>query len=120
MNNKISLVVGASENENRYSNRAVKLLGRYNHEVRAYGLRSGNIDGVEIATDFPQESIDTVTMYVGPNNQSSLYDSIINLKPRRVIFNPGTENEVFKRMLLSNGIDVVENCTLVMLNSGIF
>lgn len=120
MDTKITLVVGASENQDRYSNRAVKLLKRYNHSVLAYGLKVGKIDDVEIDNRFPESQIHTVTMYVGPRNQAVLYEPILKLNPSRVIFNPGTENHEFEEMLKSKGIDVVENCTLVMLNSGIF
>jgi len=120
MDTKITLVVGASENQDRYSNRAVKLLRRYKHSVQAYGLKVGRIDDVEIITSFPDSQIHTVTMYVGPRNQPALYDDILKLNPSRVIFNPGTENDEFENMLKSKGIQVVENCTLVMLNSGIY
>lgn len=120
MDTKNTLVIGASENENRYSNRAVKLLQKYNHKVFAYGIKSGKIGDIEIFTIFPTEEIHTVTMYVGPRNQPDLYDMILKLNPSRVIFNPGTENDEFENMLKSKGIEVVENCTLVMLNSGVY
>lgn len=121
METKTTLVVGASENRERYSNRAVKLLRKHNHNVIAYGLKNGKIDDVEINVNFPQsEEINTVTMYVGPRNQVALYDKIINLTPKRVIFNPGAENQEFARILKSKGVIVIENCTLVMLNTGIY
>ncbi len=120
MDNKITLVIGASENRDRYSNRAVRLLRRYKHDVMAFGLRAGRIGDVEIKTEFPRDKIHTVTLYVGPGNQPGLYDKILKLNTKRIIFNPGTENEEFKNMLIVNGVEVVENCTLVMLNSGKF
>ena len=119
--NKKTLVVGASPKEERYSNRAVKLLSKNSYDVYAFGLREGKIDTIDIFTEWPKTNdIHTVSMYVGPQNQDTYYNLIINLKPQRVIFNPGTENEVFSQMLNSEGIEVVEHCTLVMLNQGIF
>lgn len=119
--NKKTLVVGASPKEERYSNRAVKLLSKNSYDVYAFGLREGKIDTIDIFTEWPKTNdIHTVSMYVGPQNQDTYYNLILNLKPQRVIFNPGTENEVFSQMLNSEGIEVVEHCTLVMLNQGIF
>ncbi len=119
--NKKTLVVGASPKEERYSNRAVKLLSKNSYDVYAFGLREGKIDTIDIFTEWPKTNdIHTVSLYVGPQNQDTYYHLILNLKPQRVIFNPGTENEVFSQMLNSEGIEVVEHCTLVMLNQGIF
>jgi hypothetical protein len=116
-----TLVVGASENEERYSNRAVKLLNKYGHPMIAYGMKEGNIDSVEIKTEWPTDSdIHTVTMYIGSRNQASFYNDIIDLCPKRVIFNPGTENREFYQLLKDENIEVVENCTLVMLNHGVY
>ena len=121
MDAKKTLVVGASIKNERYSNKAVRLLKNYDHEVYAYGLRSGEIDGVEISTEWPQtKDIHTVTMYIGSQNQSGYYSNVIALNPKRVIFNPGTENNEFKSLLRKNDIEVVEYCTLVMLNQGMF
>ncbi len=115
------LVIGASEKPFRFSNKAVRLLRNYDYEVEAIGLRPGKIFDVEIITGFPDlKDINSITLYIGPARQPVYYDYILNLKPERIIFNPGTENVVFKEMAKSRGIEVVENCTLVMLNSGIF
>ncbi len=118
---KKTLVVGASPKEERYSNKAVKLLSRNSHSVYAFGLREGNINDIGISTEWPKTNdIHTVTMYVGPQNQDAYYDRIIGLNPKRVIFNPGTENREFKNLLKDKNIEVVEYCTLVMLNQGMF
>jgi predicted CoA-binding protein len=121
MNNKRTLVVGASENEERYSNKAVKLLRAYNHDVVALGVKSGRIDSVQIATTIdPSEKFDTVTMYVNPSLQQGYYKQILDLKPNRVIFNPGTENPEFEKLLKDNNIEPIEACTLVMLRTNQF
>lgn len=114
-----TLVVGASEKTERYSNKAVRMLREYSHEVVAIGLREGTIDDVPILTGRPVlEGIDTVTLYVGPQRQDDLIDYVVTMKPRRVIFNPGTENTVFQEKLTAAGIEPIEACTLVMLRTG--
>lgn len=114
-----TLIIGASTNVQRYSYVAIKLLKELNFPIMAYGLKEGNVDGIEIKTDFSTfQNVDTITLYVGPQNQSLLYNDIINLKPRRVIFNPGTENKEFQELLSQNNILYEEACTLVMLRTG--
>jgi hypothetical protein len=121
MQNKKTLVIGASTNPARYSNRAVNSLRNHGHEVVALAKRTGQVADVNIRTEFPvNENIHTVTMYVGPQNQPEYYHSIVLLNPERVIFNPGTENFDFIEKLESKGIEVIEACTLVMLNNGQF
>ena len=116
---KKTVVIGASSNPDRYSNRAVRKLKDYGHEVVAVGLRKGEIDGVPIHADKPfVEDVDTVTMYVGPQNQPPLYDYILSLKPKRIIFNPGAENGELEKMAVEKGIEVEEACTLVLLSIG--
>lgn len=113
-----TLVVGASEKPERYANMAVRMLREHGHEVVAIGLREGSIGDVAIQTGKPQlEGIDTVTLYVGPQRQEPFMDYVAGLKPRRVIFNPGTENQVFQAKLSEAGIEPVEACTLVMLRT---
>lgn len=115
------LVIGASENPERYSNKAIRMLRRYGFEVIALGNRAGQVEDVSIQTEkvvFPD--IDTVTIYVGPQNQTDFFQYIPKLRPRRVIFNPGTENPDFYLQLEQSGIDVVEACTLVLLSTGQF
>jgi predicted CoA-binding protein len=119
MSNKKTLVIGASENEDRYANRAVRKLKAYGHDVVALGLREGQIDGVKIHKGKPAlEGVDTVTMYVGQKNQPPLYDYILSLNPKRIIFNPGAENPELEAKADEKGIEVVEACTLVMLSIG--
>ncbi len=118
---KKTLVIGASENPERYSFKAINALVQHGHEVVALGLRPGNVAGISFETDkTPFENIDTVTLYVGPNNQPEYYDFIISLKPRRVIFNPGTENPQFIAKLEAAGIYPEIACTLVLLATGQF
>ena len=118
---KKTLVLGASTNAYRYSNVAVKKLLLYGHEVIAVGIKSGSIEGIQIqfAGDIV-EGIHTVTLYIGPKNQHQYYDYILNLNPSRVLFNPGTINTQFMRLLEENGIEVIEACTLVMLSTNTY
>jgi len=121
MSNKKTVVIGASENEDRYANRAVRKLKSHGHEVVALGLREGQIDGVKIHKDKPAvENVDTVTLYVGQQNQPPLYDYVLSLNPKRIIFNPGAENPELASMAEEKGIETVEACTLVMLSIGNF
>ena len=118
---KKTLVVGATEKTGRYANLAAYSLLRHGHEIELVGLREGQIEGNPIRTGQPVlEDIDTVTMYVGPQNQPNLYDYIKSLKPRRVIFNPGAENPEFEKQLQAEGIQPIEACTLVMLSVGTY
>lgn len=119
MENKKTLVVGASSNPSRYSFLAVHSLRNKGHEVVALAKRINVVADVEIQTQFPEnEVINTVTLYVGSQHQPEYYQQIIDLNPKRVIFNPGTENSEFFKMLENAGIEAVEACTLVMLSTG--
>jgi predicted CoA-binding protein len=116
---KKTLVLGASDNPARYSFRAVHQLKQHGHEVVPVGIRKGQVAGLDIHTDRPTEAgIDTVTLYVGPQNQPAWYDYILDLKPKRIIFNPGTENEELEKLAQQRGIRTEEACTLVMLSIG--
>ena len=116
---KKTLVLGASLKPQRYSNIAVTRLVKYNHEVKAFGLRDGKVNGVTIDTELlPYKNINTVTLYLNPKRQVEYYDYIISLKPERVIFNPGTENPEFYKLLEENDIDYEVACTLVLLGTG--
>lgn len=113
-----TLVIGASENPDRYSNKAIKQLRARNHPVVAIGGRKGKVE--DVAFDNEKEAfqdIDTVTLYIGPKRQPEFYDYIVDLNPDRVIFNPGTENEEFYKILYENGIGVEVACTLVLLST---
>ncbi len=118
MKNK-TLVLGASENPGRYSNMAMLRLQATGHEVVAVGRRAGSVNGIAI-NDAPAQSdeIDTVTLYLNPDHQKDYYNYVLSLKPRRIIFNPGTENEEFEQLAADNGIKVQEACTLVLLGTG--
>ena len=110
------LVIGASVNRERYANIAIRDLLKYNHEVVAIGKREGEIAGVKIDTDLvPYEGVHTVTLYLGPQNQPPYYRYIKDLNPKRVIFNPGTENPTFQQELEAKGIEATVACTLVLL-----
>ena len=116
---KKTLVLGASPNPDRYSNLAVKRLRMRGHPVVAVGVKEGSIADVEIQKGQPAENeIDTVTMYLNPLRQKEYYDYIINLKPRRIIFNPGAENSELEELANKNNIEPIEACTLVMLSTG--
>src|SRR5690606_2364697 len=112
------LVIGASLNLSRYSNLAIHKLIAHGHEVVALGKKTGNIESVEINTEkVSYKDLDTVTLYLNPTNQIEFYDYIISLKPKRVIFNPGTENPEFYQILRKNNIPFEEACSLVLLST---
>jgi len=115
---KKTLVLGASLNLSRYSNLAINRLVSYDQPIVAIGLRKGEIAGVSISTEKENfEDIDTVTLYLNPQRQKEYYEYIISLKPKRVIFNPGTENPEFYSLLQKNNIKVEVACTLVLLGT---
>lgn len=121
MQPKKTLVIGASENPARYSNMAIKRLLSYQHPVVAIGKKKGTVGPVAIETE--QKSfgdIDTVTMYLNPVRQPEYYDYILSLHPKRIIFNPGAENDELAELAEKNGIKPLEACTLVLLNTGQF
>jgi len=114
---KKTVVIGASAKPFRFSYSAVVELNRNSIPVEAIGLRKDSIEDIEIQTGNPSiTDTHTVTMYVGPKNQAAYIDYIINeLKPKRIIFNPGTENDEFEALAKENGIEVIKDCTLKML-----
>lgn len=119
MTAKKTLVLGASTNPSRYSYFAINRLSAYKHPVVAVGRRAGKIGDVDIVTDTPDiEGLDTITLYLNPTNQKPYYDYILSLQPKRIIFNPGTENYELKKMALEKGIKPMDACTLVMLSTG--
>lgn len=114
-----TLVLGASNKPGRFSYLAIKSLVSHNVDVFAIGARTGNVDGVEIITQKNDlNNIHTVTLYLNSKNQASYIDYIIGLRPKRIIFNPGTENPELLSKARENNIDVVFDCTLVMLKNG--
>ncbi|MBK7129453.1 MAG: CoA-binding protein [Crocinitomicaceae bacterium] len=115
------LVLGASTNPERYSNKAIHLLLDCGFEVFAIGNKTGQVRGVEISKEkiYPT-SMDTVTLYLSAKNQTEWMDYIMSLKPIRVVFNPGAENPAFEKLLREHQIQTEEACTLVMLRLGVF
>lgn len=118
---KKTVVLGASPNPTRYSNIATHRLQQYGHETVPVGIRNGEIDGLEIQLGQPEiESVDTITLYMNPQRQQPHYDYILSLQPKRIIFNPGTENPELIALAKERGIETVIACTLVMLSVGNF
>jgi predicted CoA-binding protein len=116
MKNKKTLVLGATTKPERYANIAINKLVEKGHSVLAIGQNTGEVAGVKIYTkNIPLKNIDTVTLYLNPLRQRDYYNYIIETKPKRVIFNPGTENPEFYQLLQGNGIKVEVACTLVLL-----
>ena len=119
MTTKKTLVIGASENPARYSNLAVKKLIANSHPVVALGKRPGSIGNNIIETEKKEfDNIDTVTLYLNPSRQKEYYEYILSLHPKRIIFNPGAENDELAELALQHGIKVQEACTLVLLSTG--
>jgi predicted CoA-binding protein len=118
---KLTVIIGASDHSNRYSYVAANRLVAHGHPIVPIGLRPGRVAGVDIITDHPPlEGVHTVTLYINPCRQPAYYDYILSLRPQRVIFNPGTENEELTHLLQQHGIATQEACTLVMLSTGQF
>ena len=119
MNKKKTMVLGASDNPSRYSFLAIKKLRAYQHPVVAVGKKNTKVDDVSISKDHvPETGVDTITLYLNPKNQVEYYDYILNLNPKRIIFNPGTENDELIKKAKDNNIEPVIGCTLVMLSTG--
>jgi predicted CoA-binding protein len=115
------LVYGASTNPSRYAYIATELLLHHKHDVSLVGIKKGDVLGLTIQQDQPLlKDIDTVTLYVGPANQEGLFEYLQAISPRRVIFNPGTENPDLEKELEQVGIQIEEACTLVLLHTGQF
>lgn len=113
---KKTVVLGASSKSDRYAYKATLALLSKGVDVVPVGRRSGQIEGMEILTGFPAiKDVDTVTLYIGPANQASWVDYIWSLNPKRIIFNPGTENSELRDEASEKGIEVMDACTLVML-----
>ena len=116
--NKNTLVIGASPKAERYSYQATQMLQEYNHKVIPFGVKKGVIGSLEIMNEWPEkESFDTITLYVNPKLQEQYNQKIIALNPKRIIFNPGTENEKLADIAEQNNIQTTNACTLVLLRS---
>jgi len=116
---KKTLVIGASDNPTRYSYLAVNKLRATGHPVVAIGAHAGRVADIDMITaKVPIDDIDTVTLYLNPARQEEYYDYILSLHPRRLIFNPGAENEELEKLARQNKIQTMEACTLVLLSTG--
>jgi predicted CoA-binding protein len=118
---KKTVIIGATTNPGRYAYLAARMLTDYRHEIVPVGIKEGSVFGKEILDIFekPQiNDVDTVTLYIGPQRQPEYYKYILGLKPKRIIFNPGTENDEFEKMAEEQGVEALQGCTLVMLRSG--
>ena len=116
------IILGASDNPERYSNKVLKLLREYGHTVLPVNPRLEEIEGIKTYKTLEDinEEVDTLTIYINPKISSNLKDSILKVKTKRVIFNPGTENPSLAEELSAKGIEVLEACSLVMLKTGQF
>ena len=118
---KKTLVIGASQNPEKYSNKAILSLIKHGFTVVALGLKTGEINGLKILNNKPPISnIDTVTLYTSSKNQTEWIDYILDLNPKRIIFNPGAENDDFFIKASNKGIECLNACTLVMLSVGTY
>jgi predicted CoA-binding protein len=116
---KNTLIIGATPNPSRYAYRAAHMLKSKGHSIINVGIKEGDVAGVAIEKPSAIHSqVHTITLYIGPSLQSDYFDYIVNTNPKRVIFNPGTENEELEQVLKENGIEPVEACTLVLLATG--
>ena len=115
---KKTMIIGSSPNPSRYAYKAAHMLKKFNNDIVNVGITSGEVAGVSI--EQPKEihkDIDTITLYIRPDLQEQYHDYVLATKPKRVIFNPGTENYEFEKLLEANGIEPVEACTLVLLST---
>ena len=116
---KKTLVLGASANPTRYSHLAIHKLREHHHPVLAIGKKNTVVADVPVQTEISRiPDLDTVTLYLNPENQKNYYDYILSQHPRRVIFNPGAENPELEKILTDHDIPVLEACTLVLLGTG--
>lgn len=118
---KKTVIIGATTNPSRYAYVAADMLTEYHHEIIPVGIKKGEVYGkliLDIHQRPPVSDVDTITLYIGPQHQPEHYDYIMSLKPKRVIFNPGTENPEFEKIIEESGAEALEACTLVLLRSG--
>lgn len=116
---KKTLIIGATPNPTRYAYRAAQMLKSKGHDIVNVGIKKGEVAGVEIEKpDAIHNDVHTITLYIGPDLQDQYHDYILKTNPKRVIFNPGTENYKLEEFLKENAIEPIEACTLVMLSTG--
>lgn len=121
--NQKTVVVGASPNSSRYAYRAAHMLTEYGYPMVPLSIKRGELAGEKIL-DLRRKpfipDVDTLTLYIGPQHHAQWMDYLLSLSPRRIIFNPGTENADFMRKAEDQGIEVLQACTLVMLQTGTY
>jgi uncharacterized protein len=120
---KKTVIIGATPNSQRYAYIAAEMLTDYGHEIVPVGIKKGAVFGKPILDlrEKPQiDDVHTITLYIGPQHQPEWYDYILQLQPKRIIFNPGTENQELMQKAKEAGIEPVIGCTLVMLRSSSF
>ncbi len=118
--NKKTVVVGATTNPSRYAFLAAEMLTSYQHSIVPVGIKEGEVMGqpiLNIKASPKIDGVDTITLYIGPQHQPPYYDYLLSLQPKRIIFNPGTENPEFEKLAEESGVEAIEACTLVMLRS---
>lgn len=116
---KKTLIIGATNNPGRYANLAAHSLVKHGHEIINVGIKTGEVAGVIIEKpEVIHPDVDTITLYIGPHRQEEYFDYILKTKPRRIIFNPGTENMELEELARENDIETLEACTLVLLSTG--
>jgi len=118
---KKTVIIGATPNPSRYAYLAANMLTEYGHDIVPMSINKGGqvagTDIVDLNAKPAISGVDTVTLYIGPQRQPEWYDYILSLKPKRIIFNPGTENDEFEKKAEAQGIEATEACTLVLLRS---
>ncbi len=116
---KKTLIAGASPNPDRYAFKAARMLSQYGHEFIPVGLKKGEVLGQTILNEWPESipGLDTVTLYIGSDHQKPVYENILRLRPKRIIFNPGTENAELAGLARQAGIETDYACTLVLLST---
>lgn len=119
---KKTLVIGASSKPGRVSGEAILRLREAGHEVMAIGVQEDKVGDVSIQTGHPlnMDDLHTITLYLNPNRQTDYYDYFLSLKPKRILFNPGTENPVLEKLAQQHGIETEQACTLVLLSLGAY
>lgn len=118
---KKTVIIGATNNPAKYAYLAAERLQDSGHEIVPVGIRQGEVFGKQILDLKEKPSVkevDTITMYINPYHQAEWEDYILSLKPKRIIFNPGTENQLLVEKAKQQGIETNYACTLVMLSVG--
>jgi predicted CoA-binding protein len=116
--NKPTLIIGATPNPARYAYIATEMLLEYDYPVTLFGIKKGNVGDLPILNEWPKDqSFDTITMYINPRIQENYIDDILALNPKRIIFNPGTENPKLEKLARAQNIVALNACTLVLLRT---